>query len=417
MALQKNKTPNLKSIFLSIILLYLCTSVFFTYASENFLSAISYSSVVFAAVILVLPLKKRLIKQDLYLICTVVLWILWFAVCLRGKPLYASYRNMILAIGTTLILCYLINTMYKPNMVFIYVVFTFAMITVFISLGHLSVNEYIVREIASGNTTYKGMGIGGYDFSYCFMLLVPCIFLYVRQGQMIQKIIAIAGLVIAEYFFFQCGLFTTLLLSIMGIIAGLIFEVHNKSSRVILIVVLVVLVFAFFVVEPSDIARYLRNIDTNATVINDKLNDIARVINGDKEAHGTVSGRTDRYELAIKGFVASPIWGWAFDADTSLYSGGHSTLLDYLTMTGSIGIILYIFVLFFLYKSVIKNIKKPASVLCYRIVFSMFLLCSFLKGTSYASIMFTVSGAVPMFIFALENKKSKVEALNESGSN
>ena len=398
---------NLLKIVISVFLAYFCTVIYLVIVNDNFLNRLSFTTMEILFILLVFVFKQTVKISDAIYLISVLLWVGWFALCLRGKAAFISYKNMIYSIGLVFILCIIVIGSYIPKVFYCYFIVISALITAIISLSYLSINESVVRLIATGSVENRGLGIGGYEFAYCLSFMFPCYFLHIKKGKRIEKLVLIGFVIVAGYYCFKCGLATTLMISALSLVLYWALNIKEKKKKYFIVIIATFVFMVYVLGGFSFFVNSISNIKVDNRFISEKLSDIVIFINGGVEEHGTISGRTNKYMLSWSGFLESPIVGWFFNTEPSNNLGAHSSILDYLAITGVFGVSLFALVMCISLKKILQTLKTNDCKNCYKSIFIIFILVSILKGTNYASIFMTIFLLSPLYLSALETSRSE----------
>ena len=384
---------------------YFWISIFFPYVASLYLNRISFTLAAFLGISIVAIGKKLLPTRVFQAMLAVITWMLWFYLCLMNNGSMIAYQNMMVAIGLILLFSILLVTSYEYSISFFVVGLISASITIVITLGYLAINKDIVRLMATGyDEVTRYIGIGGYDFSYALALLIPCAFLHFRYSSKFEQVLLMGFILFAEYYFFYCGLATTLLISLCGIFLMLLLDIQEKTKRYLCISALILALILLLTVGQELLRDSLANFNISSSFIQDKVSDILRFLSGEKEEYGTITGRITRYAISWGVFIKSPLLGCLWDNQAASGFGGHATLLDYLALTGIVGMVLFIVAVSAIHKLIADVLQTNEGKNTFRVTLAVFMIASLLKSTHLASLFFTVFCAVPMYIKSVEKK-------------
>lgn len=215
----------------------------------------------------------------------------------------------------------------------------------------------------------------GYAMVYAYAILLPAF---------LHKMVNSSGDSKKIYIFCVLAMFYILLVSqyatalIMGFVGILVyfFLIANQQTRAYLGVIYLMLGMILLLTDGgAGIFQWLSTkVDGKWA---EKLQDIAVSLSGG-ETTGDLSARTVRYELSLKAFLESPLFG-KFAKETGKL-GGHSTAFDILGLTGLLGFIPCMYSIYGTYLRM-KNHpsfekSKPAVISCILV----FLIMIFLKN-------------------------------------
>ena len=409
---EQNNRLSFFEIALSVLLCFTSMRVFLPYSGTGILGIVPF----IGALILVFGLSALVknvfsVKDFVFYLC-VLIWIGWFSVCLKAVNFVAYDIKMIICIGVVFICAVTVikNCNVKCIVPMVILVCVFSTITIAISMPIISENEMAVREYAAGITDYSRSGLGGYEFVYCLSMFCPCLLLLFKVFRGWQKVLI--GVVIAASIVYSasCGLFITFIINISSISLYLIVKVKNKKHRKLLIYFIVAVVIMFMLLGSQLLIQSLTYINENIdnSALNMKISDMIRSLSGEEEEYGTFSSRAERYGWSFATFMKSPVLGGFVIGETKI-SGSHSTLLDYMAITGALGFGIFFWMFVTLYKTAANQLKNELSKSVLWIVFGMFMMTAFFKGVSFASIFWVVLVVVPLTVRMCDSMLSRME--------
>lgn len=398
---KKNSRMSFFEMALTVFLCFISMRVFLPYSGNGILGIVPFTA---ALVLLlgfgVLSKKTFSVKDFIFYLC-VLIWAGWFAVCLISATFFAYDINMIFCIGIVFMCAVTIVNSISVRCIRLMVILVciFSVITVAISMPIVSENNMAVRESAAGISDYSHTGLGGYEFIYCLSLFCPCLLLLLRLSWGWTKVVMWVTIISSFVYSAFCGLFITFIINVFSLFFYKIINVNDKKHRKLLIYLIVVIVLVFMVFGSQLLINVLtyanENIDNKA--LNMKISDFILNLSGEEEEYGTFSGRFERYMMSFATFFKSPVIGGFVIGETE-FSGGHSTILDYMAITGTLGFGIFIWMFTTIYKTVSRRLKYELSRNVLWIVFGMYIMTAFFKGVSYASIYWTVLLVVPLTV-------------------
>jgi hypothetical protein len=195
-------------------------------------------------------------------------------------------------------------------------------------------------------------GGGGYGTAAAFMCLFPIFIYYYKNIKMslIQKNIIIIISIIIFYALLGMQVFGNILIAIGFSIFALLGTKKIKQS-----ILAICLFFSIMLIIPKDIyvnrLLFVSDYFEKYSDINNKIRDLAIYIEtgGNIEDNSTmVGGRVERYPMLMKTFLKSPLLGCYFFSDKTANgyrgSGAHLYWMNKLTVTGIIGLILFLII-------------------------------------------------------------------------
>lgn len=180
---------------------------------------------------------------------------------------------------------------------------------------------------------FEWLNIGGFAFTYILLTLYPMIIGYVREvhNKLWIKIIVIW--ILATYYLsaeYMTGLMGFTLLS------SLWFVRKEFNYKRVLLVATVILAFFSLIKGPMASLLYDASASTTSSILHERFLYMADSLSG-VENTSDVGSREDMLNASLYGFLRSPIFGnWHSGGGI----GGHSFILDFLSLYGIIGVIL-----------------------------------------------------------------------------
>ena len=206
---------------------------------------------------------------------------------------------------------------------------------------------YASRKLASGivedGAFLLSKNIGGYGFIYGLVLMVPCILRRSKDiTNLFHKILcyAIVGL------FLFCVFIAQYMLAILLIIAGIVFHLFScikRKSNKLMFATILMIIFLLFILFSEVIAQGLLNLSKKLSEydsISDRIYSLYELFSGNGFSESSdANSRMDLYVRSIKTMFSYPLIGtFLFNNETLL--GGHSDILDSISGTGILGIIM-----------------------------------------------------------------------------
>ena len=420
----RSRTNTLFYVFLqallAFLLIYVAIDIFLPYIGNNYFT-LPFSAILIMIAAIAYAKSRFLDLKNIRFVSLVAIWLAWFYMCLSfGGKSYDSYQDMIVAIAVTLVCAYfIIDGLSTRATCLLFVVFGISVFVTFaISMPEIEANSGLVREMAAGiNKEGAKLGVGGYDFIYSLAFVFPALFLLQKAVKGLAKLVIWALLIVTAIYSFYCGLITTLLVVISSVALYLVIRIKRKAFRYLLMFILITTLLIIMLLGDSFFMEILKDLSEaiDSETIENKINDIILSISGQDEVHGTISGRVDRYSAAFTTFARSPIFG-GFLFDNYKTSGGHSTMLDYMAISGIIGFGLFMAIMISIYKKTSAKLNNKLSRYVLWEAFVIFLVTGFLKAVNYASIMWTVAVFVPLVIVWADSLLTKRKGYVDEGS-
>lgn len=219
------------------------------------------------------------------------------------------------------------------------------------------------RELASGTAIYdtlryKMVNIGGYEFIYALVLLIPVLFWMIKRAKGFWKIVYVSVLVLDMLCIYVSQY--TIALICMLIAWIVVWMQKNKRAATIFAVVLMVFLWLDGLNFLSQMFYWASDI-IEFDYVSDRLRQVAQLISGQTVNTETSRERIEYYMNQLEAFGSSPILGHNWYEYSRQYISGHTFVLDALAGAGIVGGA--ILVLFFrkLYKLVISRKRHRVS--------------------------------------------------------
>jgi len=232
--------------------------------------------------------------------------------------------------------------------------------------------------------SFKRFGGGGYSTAGAFMCLFPiCIYYYKNKkiGNISQKqLIVFFGIIFLGLLGMQ--IFGNILIAVLGIIIALMGMKKMKQTIFIIGLFLTIIIVTPKKVYINSFLSISGLFKPNSD-IGFKLNDMATFIETGASIDNTTAaaGRAERYPMLMETFVKSPLLGCYFLSDEygNGYNaeGGHLHWMNKLTITGIIGMIIFLLIPYYFIKNSLRYfnssykfyyILASFSILCYGLI-------------------------------------------------
>lgn len=251
----------------------------------------------------------------------------------------------------------------------------FLFVTAIMSIVSATIDPMYARNIVSAGSivsgeereqvmAFKKYGGSGYSTAIAFIGIVP-LFLYYYKNKYMRSmnrkyiLLFIVSLYLA---LISIQIFTNILLAVVVLLFSLVSTERRKST-----IILVSLVAIIFLAIPNDIyadgLRAVAGLFQDQSELNYKFNDFAQFIEtGASIDQSTGAGaRVERYPMLWESFVHSPVMGCYYLNDSGGYGymneGGHLYWMNKLTVTGLVGLLMFVLMIYNIVKSHLRKIK------------------------------------------------------------
>lgn len=231
----------------------------------------------------------------------------------------------------------------KDNLLIIKLIAPFVLITSFITIMAYSINPYVSRSITSGGegVEYLKQGIGGYEFIYFLVILVPILlFVLFNKNRSISKkykFLGIGATILFGVNIVLSNYSTAFFLLILGIFMRLFFN-RIKYSNIFFYGLLLLLITISFQPLLSFILDLIVDILGNSNNVSRVLEVKDLLLKGDTGI--SIEARNDVFMESFNLFLQNPIFGIVTDPiNHNAYGeiigfGQHSQVLDTFALYG-----------------------------------------------------------------------------------
>ncbi len=253
------------------------------------------------------------------------------------------------------------------------------------------------------------MNIGGFDIVYCVVLALPLYFILIEHfanGKvLVEKGLKILVVLLIGMFVLKTQYTTAVLLLFLSVFLIIIFRKVSIKGMIIL-AFLIVLMFESFSDDLVNGLNHTAEI-VNSESISMRLEELADSINAGAVSGEDITERSKVYKKSVDIFLANPIIGsWHIEGVSSV--GGHSTVLDLLAYTGSIGGLFIVYTIYKVERYLLGTMKSDINGKYIQIFLMNFFVLSVLNpiisGTFFALGFIVPSGLIVANI-EIENKK------------
>lgn len=305
------------------------------------------------------PIAVLKMKMDMYYLLLIVaaflISVLYFINGIYGptdsiNEAIRSIRFFMPVLWTVYALRYCSEKQRRHLLIVFGIIMTYILVKTFIALQE---DMWITRVLAQNKTSdnddiraYRLDNVGGFEFSYTIGVVVLCLFWAVINSKtLIAKIICLAGAFVGFYYIIQTMYMTLLLLTTIGILLLLLFNIKNIFIKITL--VLIGIIFILFI---ADIFYFLSELFTGSLLSTKFLKFYEATIG---EGIDSLGSRPGMMREAIEQWVQSPIWG-----NNVVVLNTHSLFFAVLESTGLIGVVALILCFIKSFKLISSEIKS-----------------------------------------------------------
>ena len=258
-----------------------------------------------------------------------------------------------------------------------------------------------IKLVAENYDTYRRLNIGGFDEIYSLTLSIPIAAIVFKKKKGVIKVISILLAVLFLITVIKSEYSTALLFALLSFI---LFFLPLKTKIKTILFYISIFVAVILIGDAFDVFSYITRLSGSDSVGN-RMNDLSDWLqSGQLEDSSDVTGRIGLYMLSLTGFLSSPIIGNMAAKENVV--GGHSFILDNLSIYGIIGVIS----LWLMYSAIYKiNCKLYSKNDFYHFSVFTFIIYLFLNLLNPQPFIPFISFALPLFYYVLSKEKEKPE--------
>lgn len=230
------------------------------------------------------------------------------------------------------------------------------LITSLTTIQGLSLFPFAARELAGAATEeirnkYMLMNVGGFEFIYAIVILIPIIFWLIQNTNGILKQINFLVLISTLYCIYVSAYTTALIIAAITILILLM----NITPRIRKLLISVIIIFLPLIGTGvlSDFFLYASK-SVESEYVADRLLQVSLLLQGQSINNIDTETSNERLILmqnAWEGFCNSPLWGNNWIEWNKTLLSGHSFVLDILSSSGIIGLIIYFLIFYSIFKT------------------------------------------------------------------
>jgi hypothetical protein len=243
--------------------------------------------------------------------------------------------------------------------------YLFVIVTAIITHLVLFIDPLIVRnsafsfDDADQLEIAKGFGVAGYGYVQAMVFLLPTLIYSIKSKKTIvfNRFFTWVIVGILVVLLIRSNVFANLLIAVPLVIVSFIGPLKSKYGYWV-----VSFFFLVLIAIPSEIySAFFAQIGLffePGSFLNERFLDFSDFIGRPEGDLSTgVGARAARYPLLAEVFFSNPLFGASANSSTlDISDGGHLYFMYRLTIWGSVGFLLFVFMLYSIYKSVIKTI-------------------------------------------------------------
>lgn len=238
----------------------------------------------------------------------------------------------------------------------VFTIFIFITITSTIvgNVMHPNASRFLATN-TNADISYSRLNIGGYDFIYGIVILLPFFIYFFRVLHGLRRIAALGLVALTLIACFFTEYTTAVIICLIILMIELLRNIKNKvlfwSSLIVVIALLIILRKPF-----SDLLLTIRDFSLGRGLesIAERIDDIRNAVLN-RTASGDAAIRSSQYAKSFQSFLNNPLIG-GIGQESNL--GGHSEILDILGGTGLIGFAIFASLLYQHYRNITSYIES-----------------------------------------------------------
>jgi len=276
-----------------------------------------------------------------------------------------------------------------------------------ISIYYVNMYPYIIRNVLKANSPYSiylALGVGGYDYVYFLVIIVPaCVYIlkYGKQLTVFWRFIYIINSIIGTIFIIKAGFTLALLTFTVSLLIVFFIKKMNFSGFIYLLIIIIVIYLCI-----PYILVILYNI-TNNTLYATKIKELSQhFIYG--SSFRELSTRISVYNLSIRTFFDNPFFGYVYRGkiylgfSNNIVFGQHSAIFDIFALFGGFIGFMLIYILWATPISFLKKFKNlKSNSLIWVTLFSTIVILTFNNDIPFLGL------AIYFVLYAILDKVSK----------
>lgn len=246
--------------------------------------------------------------------------------------------------------------------------FIFILITIVMTNIALSFDSLIVRQSASpGNFTpyqariFNITGAANYGYMQALVCFIPILIYHIKYRK--KLIFSNKLLVIILILLLLTIIRAQVLANVLAAFAITAISFMAAKRKKMTIIIIIFTSFILATIPASSYSNYLFKVSNfldEKSVIRSKLYDFAKFVEDpDFESTTGAGERANRYPMLFEAFIEDPLFGYSsHEHKSDILAGGHIYWMNKLTQWGIFGFLLFLTVIYNIYKSVRKNFNE-----------------------------------------------------------
>lgn len=308
------------------------------------------------------------------------------------------------------VLCgaYVANERKKSAAVFFWAILIFMVLTAITSIIFLIDDPLAARYLATVADTddekfieYTWKNIGGYNFTYLFVLFYPIIILATKKKRLNPWIAAALTVLLIVYIFYSE--YTTALLLFLITSVFWFFRRDLRAWHIVLLFVIALISLIFFEEIFGSLLKWLADV-IDSKEISSRLRALSGGIEG---IEGFEDNRWALYMTSLNTFLDSPLLGSVISGGSN---GGHSFILDFLASYGLVGAAILFAIYWVVYTRLFYHFRNRIGYGYVIWTFIQVLFLSFVNTGIWLTIIGFIAPICFRYIFEGEKDESSLDS-------
>jgi len=290
------------------------------------------------------------------------LWFLTYWVIYRDHPIANNLINFIISFIPCILAIQANRTVTDKDFFegYLKTMSIFVGITCITTIIGLIIYPMASRQLASGSAIwdterYTRINIGGYEFIYALVLLIPVFLWLIKRARGLWKAIYIIILTL-DICCIYASQYTIAL--VCAVVALIVVALQNNQKLAWICTILIAIFLLFNGLSLLGKMFYWVSDIVDQEYVSDRLLQLAQLFSGQTVSTETSSERLDHYFNQVNEFLNSPVLGHNLLEYSNTHVSGHSLFLDLAGGAGIFGVSVLIFLIQKLYRLAVNPSKQ-----------------------------------------------------------
>lgn len=288
------------------------------------------------------------------------------------------------------------------------------MVTSITTVQGIEIFPFASRELAGAATgeqreLYMSMNIGGFEFIYALVIALPAALWMISHTKKYLRLLNVFVLLSMIYCIYASQYTTALIITIVVLVLIPIYSKPQMRPAII-----IGAIFFVFFAGTGIFSAIIRGISSviESDYVADRLQQVALLLEGQSAQDIDTETSNERLVLMQQAwdvFFSSPIWGNNWLSWHKNVLSGHSFVLDVLSSSGALGLVIYVYLFYKVFKKIfVKGFQQMTYYS--KIIWIAFIAVTIMNPSAFAIIYLVI------FTFAeIINRLDYIENLNNNG--